>query len=150
MLGIAFKRGLRKRERTSSPRISDLAAIMSSTIGKLELDSVEEGREVKVVEGLIKKAVLEVFGRYFSPTEFDELIFKFDEGLEVETGSDIPSSAYRKKMPIMDNLAEVIRRVEPSDEPSSLASAIEFVLEGLHLNRKLNRERVAGKYIYRR
>ena len=150
LLGIAFKRGLRKRERTSSPRISDLAAIMSSTIGKLELDSVEEGREVKVVEGLIKKAVLEVFGRYFSPTEFDELIIKFDEGLEVETGSDIPSSAYRKKMPIMDNLAEVIRRVEPSDEPNSLASAIEFVLEGLHLNRRLNRERVAGKYIYRR
>ena len=83
LLGTAFKRGLRKRERTSSPRISDLAAIMSSTIGKLELDSVEEGREVKVVEALIKKAVLEVFGRYFSPTEFDELIFKLEQGLEV-------------------------------------------------------------------
>ena len=149
LLGIAFKRSLRKRERTSSPRISDLAAIMSSTTGKIELDSVEEGREVKVVEDLIKKAILEVFGRYFSPREFDDLIIKFNEGLEVEAGSDIPSSAYRKKLPLVDNLAEMIRRIEPSDEPSSVASAIEFVLEGLHLNRRLNRERIAGKYIYR-
>ena len=149
LLGNAFKRSLRQGE-PAAPRISDLPALMASTMGKIELESVEEGREAKVVDDLIKKGVLNVFGRYFNPREFDELVLDFEQGLVVEAGSTTPSSHYTDKLPTMTGMAEMIRRIEPAEEPAAVASAIEFVLEGLHLNRKLNRDSVDGKFRYRK
>ena len=148
LLGNAFKRSLRRKERVS-PRISDLPAIVASTTGKIEMESVEEGREYKVVEDLIKKAVLNTFRRYFDAREFDDLVLKFEEGLQIETGSDIPSSGYVDKLPTMDNTSKMIRRIESSVQPAAIASAVEFILEGLHLNRRLNREQVTNGYLYR-
>lgn len=49
----------------------------------------------------------------------------------------------------LGNLAEMVRRVDPSKDAAAVASAVEFALEGLHLNRRLNREVVDGKYVYR-
>ena len=95
LLGNAFKRSLRQRE-PASPRVSDLRVIVPSTSGKIELESVEEGREFKVVEDLIKKAVLNVFGQYYSAKEFDDLIARFEEGLVVEAGGATPSADYVK------------------------------------------------------
>ena len=149
LLGSAFKRSLRHKE-PAAPRVSDLPAIVPSITGKIELETVEEGREGKVVDGLMKKAVANTFTRYFSPKEFDEVIVRFDEGLVVEIGSDMPSSGYPKQMAQMANLPDIIRRIEPSDKPAAIASAVEFVLEGLHLHRRLNRDQVAGGYRYRK
>ncbi|HBD83983.1 MAG TPA: magnesium chelatase, partial [Dehalococcoidia bacterium] len=80
MVGNAFKRSLRLKE-NSAPRISDLPAIMASTTGKVEMESVEEGREGKVIDELIKKAVINTFGRYFSAREFDAVLTRFEEGV---------------------------------------------------------------------
>ena len=148
MLGQAFKRSLRSNEPTA-PRVSDLPAMVASTTGKIELESVEEGREFKGVEDLIRKGVTNVFRRYYSPAEFDEVLERFDEGYEVRTGSDLPSAAYGGALETLGNMGELIKRIEPSDEPAAVASAIEFLLEGLHLNRKLNRDQVAGQFLYR-
>ena len=147
VIGSAFKRSLRLDE-VARPRISDLPAIMASTTGKVEMESVEEGREFKVVDGLVKKAVQNTFGRYFSPREFDAVLTRFEEGLSVETGSDVSSDAYTGKLPQMANMKEMVARIEDSDDPSAIASAIEFILEGLHLNRRLNREQTAGHIIF--
>ena len=149
LLGSAFKRALRHQER-ASPRVSDLPAIMPSIAGKIELETIEEGREDRVVETLIKKAVANTFARYFSPREFDEVIAEFDQGLVAETGSDVPSEGYPERLSRMANLSEMIRRIEGSSEPAAVASAVEFVLEGLHLNRRLNRDHVGGGYLYRK
>lgn len=147
VVSSAFKRSLKHAEK-ASPRVSDLPAIVASTMGKLEMESVEEGREFKVVEELTKKAVLNTFGRHFKPREFEDLVFKFEEGLSVETGSDIPSSEYVKKLPDIGEASKLIKRIEPSEEPAAIASAIEFVLEGLHLNRRLNRDHTGGHIVY--
>jgi magnesium chelatase subunit I len=66
----------------------------------------------------------------------------------VETGSDVSSDAYTGKLPQMANMKEMVERIEDSDDPSAIASAIEFILEGLHLNRRLNCDRIGGQYIY--
>ena len=112
------------------------------------MESAEEGREFKVVDSLLKKAVQNTFGRYFSVREFDAVLTRFEEGLTVETGSDVPSEDYSKKLPQMANLADLVRRIESSNDPAAIASAIEFVLEGLHLSRRLNRDQTAGHIIY--
>ena len=91
-----------------------------------------------------------VFGRYYSAGEFDQLTASFEGGLVIETGSDTPSADYVAKLPSMETMSEMIGRIEPSGEPAGVASAVEFVLEGLHLNRKLNKDLVEGQYVYRR
>ena len=147
VIGSTFKRSLRLGE-TASPRISDLPAIVASTNGKVEMESVEEGREFKVVDGLVKKAVQNMFSRYFAAREFDAVLTRFDEGLTIETGTDIPSHAYADKLPQMANMGEMIARIESSNDPSAIASAMEFVLEGLYLNRRLNRDQTAGHIVF--
>ena len=136
VIGSAFKRSLRLDE-VASPRVSDLPAVVASTNGKVEMESAEEGREFKVVDSLVKKAVQNTFGRYFSVREFDAVLTRFEEGLTIETGSDVPSGDYTKKLPQMANLADLVKRIESSNDPATIASAIEFVLEGLHLSRRL-------------
>ena len=147
VLGSAFKRSLRLGE-TASPRMSDLPAMVASTNGKVEMESVEEGREFKVVDGLVKKAALNVFGRHFSPREFEAVLTRFEEGLTVEAGTDVPSSAYAESLPRMANMRELVERIEPSPDPAAIASAVEFILEGLHLNRRLNRDQTAGRVVF--
>ena len=148
ILSSSFKRGLRLKE-PASPRISDLPALGASMTGKLEMESVEEGREYRIVQELIKKAVLNVFGRYFDPAEFDDLLLIFEGGLVVEAGSDVASSKYVDKLGQMGQASVLLARVCDPADPPSVASAVEFVLEGLHLNRRLNREDLAGHYVYR-
>ena len=147
VVSSAFKRSL-KHDEMASPRISDLPAIMASTLGKLEMETVEEGRDFKVVEELTKKAVLNTFGRHFKAREFEDLVLRFEEGLAVETGTDIPSADYVKKLPQIGEASKLIKRIEPSEEPAAIASAIEFVLEGLHLNRRLNRDHTGHHIVY--
>ncbi len=147
VIGSAFKRSLRLDEK-ACPRVSDLPAIVASTNGKVEMESVEEGREFKVVDGLVKKAVQNTFGRYFSPREFSAVLTRFEEGLAMETGANVPSDDYADKLPQMANMREMVARIEPSDDPASIASAVEFILEGLYLNRRLNRDQTGGYIIY--
>ena len=147
VIGSAFKRSLRLEE-TASPRVCDLPAIVASTNGKVEMESVEEGREFKVVDGLVKKAVQNMFSRYFTARDFEAVLTRFDEGLTIETGTDVPSRTYAAKLPQMANMSEMIARIEPSDDPSAIASAMEFILEGLYLNRRLNRDQTAGHIVF--
>ena len=147
VIGSAFKRSLRLDE-TACPRVSDLPAIVASTNGKVEMESVEEGREFKVVDGLVKKAVQNTFGRYFSPREFSAVLTRFEEGLAIETGSDVSSDDYAVKLPEMANMREMVSRIESSHDPAAIASAVEFILEGLYLNRRLNRDQTGGHIVY--
>ncbi len=150
LLGAAFKRSLRHGE-PAAPRVSDLPAVMASTAGKLEFEAVEEGREAKVIDDLIKKAVLNVFGRYFAVSDLAPLLQKFEEGLVVEVGSEGHSASY---LELLDkagaSLADAVARLSPDGDAASTSSAIELVLEGLHLSRRLNRDAVDGRLFYRK
>ena len=148
LLGSAFKRSLRHKE-PAAPRVSDLPSIMPSITGKVEMESVEEGRAGKVIDDLIKKSGINTFGRYFSAREFDAVLTRFEEGVTIETGSAVLSEVYTAKLPEMGNLNEMVKRIETSDDPAAIASAIELILEGLHLNRRLNRDLSDGVITYK-
>jgi magnesium chelatase subunit I len=81
--------------------------------------------------------------------DFEPLIAQFDEGLVVDTGSDVPSKAYASNVKNMEGLAEALTRLDSSRPAEKVAAGTEFVLEGLHLNRRLNRDRVEGRFRYR-
>ncbi len=149
IMSNALRRTLRTGEAKSAPRISDLPYILASSTGKIELETFEEGREDKLIENLSKRAGLNVFGRYFDTKELEPVVQYFDEGATVETGSEIPSKEYVNTVHNMEELAKATKRLGGDKRPELIASATEFILEGLHLNRRLNRDKVEGGFRYR-
>ena len=151
LAACALRRAIRYNESQAVPRVSDLPYIIASTLGKLELETVEDGREARVVDELTKKAVLNVFNRHFDAADFVELVLRFEEGLEVEAGSEVPSFAYAERLGSELGLKPMVEQfgIDPVKQEALFASGAEFVLDGLHLNRKLNRDRHEGKFRYR-
>ena len=151
LLGNAFRRCIRHGDRLTCPRTSDLPYIAASFSGKIELETFEEGRESRVTDDLTRRAVLRVFGDYFDVTGLEDLVTAFDLGQVVETGSEKPAAEYPQLLEQVPELVEPVDKLLTGDRrPEVVASAVEFVLEGLHLNRRLNCERSEGGFIYRR
>jgi magnesium chelatase subunit I len=152
LAAAALKRAVRLGEPAAAPRISDLPAVVASTAGKIELETLgDETREDRVVEKLVARAVVNVFNRHFALSELVPLIERFEEeGLEAEVGEFVPSRAHGELVKAVPELRAAIARLDAGESPAGIASATEFVLEGLHLNRRLNKERRGGGIRYAR
>ena len=150
VLSNASRRAMRLKERQVAPRISDLPAIIASTCGKIELDTVGDVKEERVVQKLINGAILEVFSEYFEVREFEQLVAGFERGLNVQVGDDLPSMEYVNQLAKVGGLSKAVDKLNGRGSPASIASSVEFILEGLHLNRRLNKDEVNGKVRYRR
>ncbi len=152
LISNALRRSIRQGEDIACPRISDLPFLVASLGGKIELETFGEGREDRLVEDLTKRATLGIFGRYCNVEDLEDIVTSFDLGNAVETGSDVPSGAYASALDNVDGLRSAVTALVGDDQrPEVVASAVEFVLEGLHLNRRLNCARTpAGGYRYAR
>jgi magnesium chelatase subunit I len=153
----ALRRAVRLREAVAAPRVSDLGAVIASTVGKIELESVgDEAPEERVVERLITKALFATFGRRVAIDDLDDVVMAFEDGLVVETGDRVPSREYVRWMREVPGLHDAVRALgtfdvtDGAEEPAVVASAVEFILEGLHLSRRVNKDRAADGTIYRR
>src|SRR5579872_6898014 len=94
VLSNASRRALRLKERQIAPRVSDLPSIIASTAGKIELETVGEASEERIIDRLIQGAVLNVFNRYFLLQEFEELLANFERGFGVDTSDGMPVMQY--------------------------------------------------------
>ncbi len=150
VLSNAEKRAVRLGEQEIVPRLSDLHALTASTIGKIELEYMgEDKREEEVVERLVNRAVLRVFDRYLKLDELKPVVAYFNNGWGMQVSDSMPSREYLEDVRSIPGLRECIRRLGVGDSPAQIASAAEFILEGLHLHQKLNKERQGGRYRYR-
>jgi magnesium chelatase subunit I len=147
LVANAVRRALRAGEREAAPRVSDLPALSSSTAGKVEIEALEEGRESEILDRLVRTAVLETWRVHCPPESLRELVAAFDEGLTVETGEDVPSGHYAE-FASLPGLRAALAGLGVGEAPAEVASAIEFVLEGLHLSKRLNKHTVAGRTTY--
>ncbi len=145
----AARRALRLGESDAVPRISDLDALVSSTAGKVEIESIDEGRDDQVVERLLKAAVLTVFKDRCPMDQFREAITAFNESTIVHAGDDVASTDYVATLKSLPSLRDPVMALAGSESPGALASAIEFVLEGLHLSKRLNKEAAGSRATYR-
>lgn len=149
VLSNALKRAIRTGENQAVPRISDLGAIIASTAGKVELESFgSDSRDDRVLEKIVQSAIQNVWNRHFSVPQFQQLTAAFDSGLRVEVSDRMPAMNYVQQVSELPGLAEAVQSIGASGQPSTVASAVEFVFEGLHLGRKLNKERVDGGIRY--
>jgi len=148
LLSSALKRAIRLGESVASPRVSDLDAMVASTSGKIELESVGESSEEKILGKLAQKAVLNVFNRAFTGSDLDDVIASFQGGMKVDVSDVMPSEAYVRQIGEARPIHAACKKLGAKD-PASVASAVEFVLEGLHLSRKLNKDVKSGQTSYR-
>jgi magnesium chelatase subunit I len=150
LLANATRRALIQGESDVVPRVSDLEALASSTAGKVEIESIEEGRDGQVVEHLVKSAVLTVFKEQFSADQLRAVIDAFEDDLVVSAGEDVSSSDYIELVTRTDALRDPVQQLTGGDESAAaVAAAVEFVLEGLHLSKRLNKEAVGARAQYR-
>jgi magnesium chelatase subunit I len=153
----AIKRAVRLGEPVAAPRVSDLGAVLASTTGKVEVETVgEDTPEERIVERLVTKALFATFNQHLSLDRLEPVIEAFEDGLVLETGERIPSREYvhwMREVPGMREAVEQLGTFDASDgaeEPALVASAVELILEGLHLQRRLNKDRGAAGVTYRR
>ncbi len=153
----ALKRAIRLGEPVGAPRVSDLGAVVASTVGKVELESIGDETPVeRIVERLISKALNATFSRRASLDDLEAVVDAFDDGFTVETGDRTPSREYVVWMRQVPGLAASVRGLgafdvtDGAEDPAVVASAVEFLLEGLHLARRLNKDRIPGGTVYHR
>ena len=147
LLANAFRRALRVGESEIVPRVSDLPFIVPSLQGKVEFEAMEDGQEARIMDRLIQGAVKSVFDRKFDINDVEELSAVFNSGLSVEVGEGVASRDYADILTKVEGLAEVVGSLAGESE-AARATAIEFVLEGLHLHKLLNKYSVDGRASY--
>ena len=148
LLANALRRAIELGEQDVVPRISDLPFIMPSLQGKVEFEAMEEGREEKIMERLFQDATKAVFSRFTEGINLEPLALQFADGIHVTTGESLPSNDYEDIIKKIDGLAEAIEILVPGANTANRASAVEFILDGLHLNQRLNKDRVGGRTTY--
>ena len=151
LVAAALKRAVRLGESDAAPRVSDLSAVVASTAGKIELETLgDEAREDRVIDKLVQRAVVNTFNRRFALSELAPVVERFDAGDAVEVGEQVGSTGHARLVSELPALRRAVGRLDVGESPAGTASAVEFVLEGLHLNRRLNKERRGGTVRYGR
>jgi len=152
----AERRALKAQESTIVPRISDLEHVLAACRGKIELLLAEsEEAEDKLVRALVGEATKNVWENYFELHDLEGLVAQFAGGkVNVEVGDDVPASAVlagarklKGLLPAAEGLCKQVRLA--ADSPLHLASAVEFVLEGLHVHDKLSKYTFQERVFYK-
>ena len=145
----ALRRAIRTGEKDAVPRISDLPALVPSSAGKLELETWEEGEDATVLEKIVRTACSNVFRRHFTVQEFTEVVQRFDRGgFTVEVSDSAPCDAYSAALRDLGGMDRILAKLDEPSTPASQAAALEFVLEGLHLGKRLNKTPLDGSAVY--
>jgi len=142
----AVRRAARTGEPEAVPRVVDLPAVLRSSEGRVEFDTVEEGREHDILRRAMRSAELDVFRRRLSGFDFTGLLGRFDDPVfAVDTSELTPASELLGAFGDLPGLAKLLERLGVREEsPGVAASALEFALEGLHLSRRLNKDEADG------
>src|SRR5439155_5972561 len=150
LLSNAEKRAVRTGEREIVPRLSDLPSVLASMAGKIELEYVgEDKKDGDLIDRLINRAVIKVWDKYLKVEALKKVTEHFEAGWGVEVSDQMGSDEYLEGIRHIPGLREGVGLLGAFASPALMATGIEFVLEGLHLHQKLNRDRSGGRYAYR-
>jgi len=150
MVASARQRAVRLGEKPAVPRVSDLAHLVTSSLGKLELDLMgsHQMTERQVLEGIMADAIATVFTEYVEQHGIDEIAEAFQDGIKIEVGDAVPSRAYEAIVSEIPAVWDKAFEVNPSSDPAVRAACIEFVLAGLHATERISRLELHGRTLY--
>ncbi|MBA8795337.1 magnesium chelatase subunit I [Friedmanniella endophytica] len=150
--GSALRRAARTGEFLSAPvaRVCDLPQVIPTLLGKIEFEMGEEGRERAVLDHLLRVAEAEVFRDRLGGLDLSGFTAVFGDGAVVETGDLVTASDLLRQLGTVPGLSKVLDRLGYGDDagPGQVAAAAEFVLEGLYLTRRIDKDTVGGRTVY--
>ena len=149
MISNAERRGILTHEAPVVPRISDLVYLAASARGKIELTmSEDDGQEDKVIGKLIGEAVKNLFEAHFDLKRFRQVVEWFEAGNSFVVGDRQPSAEYVKRLSnvpaLKKEIDQFLKEATPPDMQKQAhdalsASVAELILEGLHVENRLNK-----------
>lgn len=141
LLANAYRRALVLNEADVVPRISDLEFIAPSFQGKVEFEAMEEGQEDRITDKIVQAATKAVFDRSHALQDLQVVTDAFADGLTIEIGEAVYAEDYAAIIEKIPGLGERLT----TSTPGTRAAEVEFILEGLHLNKLLNKYAVSGR-----
>jgi len=146
----ALRRAALSGEPEAVPRLIDLPPVLAGSMGRVEFDSIEEGREEEILLRAFRSAVLEIFRRRLAGFDFSPIVGRFDGGLVAETSELMKAGDFLAQFGGLPGLGKLLGRLGVEEEsPGVAASALELALEGLHLSRRLNKDSAGRVGAYR-
>jgi magnesium chelatase subunit I len=140
LMAGALRRAVLSGETVAVPRPLELWSLLETSMGRIEFDTMEEGREGRILEGAMRAAIADVFRRRLGGQDFGPWIDRFDTGMTVESSHEQAAEDFLAQFGKIPELQETLLRLGLTEEsPAAAASAVEFALEGLHLARRLNK-----------
>jgi magnesium chelatase subunit I len=123
-------------------RVGDTVSVTSTLRGKVEFESGEEGREIEILAHLLRTATAETFRARLAGLDLSSFTQFVDEGGVIETGELVSAEDILRQVGTVPGLAKVLDRLGLGDAPTrgEAAAGVEFVLEGLHLGRRLAKD----------
>jgi magnesium chelatase subunit I len=137
----AERRALACGEQMAVPRLTDVYAALPAITGKFELEYEGELKGAdNVARELIRAAAGDVFNGWLPAADLRQVTEWFDLGGSLAVDDTIASTELLERTRQVQGLHEIAREVagkRPSD--AMLASAVDFVLEGMYAQRKISR-----------
>jgi magnesium chelatase subunit I len=150
VIANALRRTLRTGDAAVVPRVSDLSAMVQSTQGKIEFDTMEDSDSDQIIAALVALAVRQCFAEHVLLEEGPEIVAAFNDEVLVHTGDDLADQSYLDVLAAMPALDAPVRRVAgPIASDGELAAAVEFILEGLYLTKRLAKDASGARALYR-
>jgi magnesium chelatase subunit I len=146
----ALRRAARTGDAEVVARICDVAPVVPTLLGKIEFEMGEEGREVQVLDHLLLVAIADTFRARTVGLDLTAFTDVFAEGSFVETGPLVPATELLSQFGSIPGLSKLLDRPGHGDDasPGEVAAAVELVLEGLHLTRRIDKTTVDGRTVY--
>ena len=120
--------------------------------GKIEFESGEEGRELEILEHLMRKSVADTVRAHLGGIDMAALVDALENGEPVVTGDRVRAADFLGSIPSPETTGEVLDAIAERLEAEidgERASALELALEGLFLARRIGKEAdEAGQTIY--
>ena len=138
----ALRRAGLRGEREAVARICDTVSVTSTLRGKVEFDSGEEGRETEILGHLLRTATAETFRARLAGLDLSAFTALVSDGGSIETGDLVAAEDLLAQVGPVPGLAKVLDRLGLGDAPTAgeAAAGVEFVLEGLHLTRRMSKD----------
>jgi len=142
VISNAERRAIINKERSIVPRIGDIYAAIPSITGKLELEY--EGEQLgadKIARDLIRRASGKVFGNHFEKIDCTSIVEWFNRGGTLSLSDTEGARTSLDRLKPVKGLVETATRsrLAKPDEAAQIVSVCEFILEGLHAQKKISR-----------
>jgi len=146
----ALHRATVRGEDEAVARRVDLQTTLEVLAGKVEFESGEEGRELEILEHLLRTATAEAVRTHFRGLDLAPLVEAFDGERTVTTGERVTAAEVLESLPQLPEpgLYEEIAERLDAEGDAERAGAIELALEGLFLVRRLSKESGDGETVY--